>query len=99
LAFWAGYICIRMPRAAAATAASAEALGAMGIVSAKRAYRSWTVLTPSAMATCTIAMLRDHGLPATFAAFRTSIDVWFHSVTVSALAWPAIRARASAASR
>src|SRR5438034_596700 len=51
------------------------------------------------MATCTMAMQRDHGLPATFPAFRTSMDVWFHSVTVSAPAWPAVRAIASVASR
>src|SRR5438105_3915678 len=57
------------------------------------------VLTASAMATCTMAMQRDHGLPATFPAFRTSMDVWFHSVTVSAPAGPAVRAIASVASR
>src|SRR6266568_4113388 len=57
------------------------------------------VLTASAMATCTMAMQRDHGLPATFPALRTSMDVWFHSVTVSAPAWPAVRAIASVATR
>src|SRR5712691_5937773 len=57
------------------------------------------VLTASAMATCTMAMQRDHGLPMTFPAFRTSMDVWFHSVTVSAPAWPAVRAIASVVSR
>jgi hypothetical protein len=44
-------------------------------------------------------MQRDHGLPRTFAVFRTSMDVWFQSVTVSALAWLAAAARMSAASR
>jgi hypothetical protein len=38
-------------------------------------------------------------LPETFAAFRTSMDVWFHFVIVSALAWLAVKARASAARR
>src|SRR5947208_16131219 len=57
------------------------------------------VLTASAMATCTMAMQRDHGLPATFPAFRTSMDVWFHSVTVSAPAGPAVSTIASVASR
>src|SRR5438445_12959000 len=56
------------------------------------------VLTASAMATCTMAMQRDHGLPATFPAFRTSMDVWFHSLTVSAPAGPAASTLASAAS-
>src|SRR5262245_22016357 len=44
-------------------------------------------------------MLRVHGLPSTFAAFRTSIDVWFQTVTASALAWPGATARARVATR
>ena len=36
------------------------------------------------MATCTMAKVRDQGLPATLAAFITSIEVSFQSVTVSA---------------
>src|ERR1041384_1855524 len=50
------------------------------------AYLFWTEFTASDIATCTIAMLRLHGLPPTFAAFIAAMAVWFQSVMTSALA-------------
>ena len=45
------------------------------------------------MATCTMAKVRDHGLPPTLATFITSIAVWFQSVTTSARAVPVATAK------
>src|SRR5215203_1614570 len=45
------------------------------------------------MATCTMANVRDHGLPPTLATFITSIVVWFQSVTTSARAMPIVAAK------
>src|SRR4030095_1458679 len=50
------------------------------------AYLFWTEFTASAIATCTLAMLRLQGLPAMFAAFIAAMAVWFQSVMTSALA-------------
>ena len=73
--FWAGTTWIRMWRAADTAAASAEALGANGAVVTYRVYFGCTEFTASDIATCTIAMERDQGLPTVPAAFSASI-VW-----------------------
>jgi hypothetical protein len=84
--FWPGYCRIKISRAAAAAAASGEALGSAGMSGVKRAYRSPTALIASDTDTCIMAKLRVHGLPATFTAAMTSMAVLFQSVTTSARA-------------
>src|SRR5262245_58692282 len=84
--FWPGYWRIRISRAAAAAATSADAFGFGAMSGAKRAYRFSTALTESDIDTCMIARLRVHGLPETFTAFMTSMAVWVQSVMTSARA-------------
>jgi len=72
---WAAEVLVVDSMSTDRTVEIAEALGANGAVVTYRVYFGCTEFTASDIATCTIAMERDQGLPTVPAAFSASI-VW-----------------------